>query len=57
MFKVDKVIYLPLSKLVEQYKDLPDDKVIRVRSSENFNPRNPVSKVSIGIFIVEKAPR
>ena len=57
MFKVDKVIYLPLSKLVEQYKDLPDDKVIRVRSSENFNPRNPVSKVSIGILIVEKAPR
>lgn len=25
MFKVDKVIYLPLSQLEEHYKDLPDD--------------------------------
>jgi hypothetical protein len=28
-----------------------------VLSRENFNPKNPISKVSIGIFKVEKAPR
>lgn len=31
--------------------------VIKVRRRENFKPRKPISKVIIGILIVEKAPK
>jgi hypothetical protein len=32
-------------------------RVIRVLRRENFNPRKPISKVIIGIFMVANAPK
>ncbi|MFZ2339545.1 MAG: rhodanese-like domain-containing protein [Bacteroidales bacterium] len=42
MFKADKVVYLPLSKLEEHYKELPDDKPLVFADTVGLRSREGV---------------